>query len=99
MQSLKQLCIPRESVFDTQRRDTVLDLTDLIEDKIDTCAFFEENYVTEGMKILLEQSFQRLEGKFNQGIFKLKQAMGPAFNSVIHQGEVNPRSDSKLFIS
>jgi predicted AAA+ superfamily ATPase len=76
MRSLKQLCTPRESVFDTQRRDTVLDLIDLIGDKINPSEFFEENFVTEGMKTLLEQSFRRLEGKSNQGIFKLKQAMG-----------------------
>ena len=38
MQSLKQLCTPRESVFDVQRRDTVLDLSDLIEDKRENMA-------------------------------------------------------------
>lgn len=69
-------CTPRKSVFDSQRRDTVLDIMDLINDKIDPAAFFEENYVTEGMKILLEQGFRRLEGKSNQGVFRLKQAMG-----------------------
>ena len=74
--SLKQLCSPRQSVFDSQRRDTVLDITDLINDKIDPADFFDENFITEGMKTLLEQGFQRLEGKSNQGVFKLKQAMG-----------------------
>lgn len=76
MQTLKQSCIPRQSVFDTQRRDTVLDITDLINDKINPAEFFEENYITEGMKTLLEQGFRRLEGKSNQGVFRLKQAMG-----------------------
>ena len=76
MGSIGQLCKPRQGIFDTQRRDTVLDLTDLIEDKIQPSQFFEENFVTEGMKTLLEQSFRRLEGKSTQGIFKLKQAMG-----------------------
>lgn len=74
--SLKQACIPRQSVFDPQRRDTVLDITDLVSNKIDPAEFFEENYITEGMKTLLEQSFRRLEGQSNQGIFYLKQAMG-----------------------
>lgn len=74
--SLKQLCIPRSSVFDSQRRDTVLDIMDLINDKIDPAEFFEENFITEGMKTLLEQGFRRLEGSSNQGVFKLKQAMG-----------------------
>jgi hypothetical protein len=76
MQSLKNLCIPRKSVFDAQRRDTVLDISDLIKDRINPAEFFEENFVTEGMKALLEQGFRRLEGKSNQGVFRLKQAMG-----------------------
>jgi hypothetical protein len=63
-------------VFDIQKRDTVLDISDLIADKIDPALFFEENFITEGMKTLLEQGFRRLEGKSNQGVFRLKQAMG-----------------------
>jgi hypothetical protein len=76
MKSLQQLCEPRDSVFDSQRRDTVLDLTDLINDRIKPDEFFDENYITEGMKTLLDQGFRRLEGKSSQGVFKLKQAMG-----------------------
>jgi len=76
MQSLSQLCVPRSSVFDVQRRDTTLDLTDLVSDSIDPAEFFSENYITGGMKVLLEQSFRRLEGASDQGVFKLKQAMG-----------------------
>jgi len=76
MKYLADLCKPRVSVFDPQRRDTVLDLLDLIEGDIDPESFFEENYITEGMEVLLEHAFMRLEGKSNQGIFKLKQAMG-----------------------
>ena len=51
MRSLQDLCGPRASVFDAQRRDTVLDLADLAADRIDPVAFFAENYVTEGMKV------------------------------------------------
>ena len=76
MQTLKQLCTPRQSVFDVQRRDTVLDLGDLTAGRIQPEAFFQENYITEGMKTLMEQAFRRLEGKSSQGVFKLKQAMG-----------------------
>lgn len=76
MKSLTSLCTPRDSVFDPQRRDTVLDLTDLINNRIKPDEFFVENYITEGMKTLLEQAFRRLEGKSEQGVFKLKQAMG-----------------------
>jgi len=76
MKSLRNLCTPRNSVFDAQKRDTVLDISDLIADRISPADFFEENYVTEGMKTLLEQGFRRLEGKSEQGVFLLKQAMG-----------------------
>ncbi|MDT8896656.1 DUF499 domain-containing protein [Thermanaerothrix sp. 4228-RoL] len=74
--SLKSLCQPRAIIFDPQKRDTVLDLGDLVAGKVDPYAFFEENYITEGMKTLLEYTFKRLEGKSEQGVFRLKQAMG-----------------------
>ena len=76
MRTVKQACIPRPGTFDPNRRDTVLDLTDLIEDRIDPGEFFAENYITEGMKTLLTEGFRRLEGKSEQGVFKLTQAMG-----------------------
>ena len=76
MKSLKELCIPRESVFDIARRDTVLNLSHLTADKIDAKDFFEENYVTEGMKTLLTESFRRMQMKSQQAVFKLTQAMG-----------------------
>ena len=76
MRTIKQACVPRPATFDPTRRDTVLDLTDLIDDRIDPAEFFTENYVTEGMKTLLAEGFRRLEGKSAQGVFKLTQAMG-----------------------
>src|SRR5437899_188725 len=76
MKPLKELCIPRESVFDIARRDTVLNLDHLTKDKIDAKDFFEENYVTDGMRTLLVEAFRRLQGKSEQAVFKLTQAMG-----------------------
>ncbi|MFB1485908.1 MULTISPECIES: DUF499 domain-containing protein [unclassified Thiocapsa] len=76
MQTLAHACTPRDSIFDPSRRDTVLDLTDLIQDRIDPAAFFGENYVTEGMRILLTEAFRRLEGNSTQGVFELTQEMG-----------------------
>ena len=76
MKTLKQSCTPRASAFDPARRDTVLDLSDLVEQRIDPEAFFAENHITEGMKTLLTEGFRRLEGKSAQGVFKLTQAMG-----------------------
>lgn len=76
MQTLARACTPRDSIFDASRRDTVLDLSDLVADRVDPEAFFRENHVIEGMRILLTDGFRRLEGKTTQGVFKLTQAMG-----------------------
>jgi Protein of unknown function (DUF499)/Fn3 associated len=74
---LKQACKPRQSVFNKNRRDVVLDLSDLLEDKIDAASFFAENFTTSGMKTLLEKTFSRLEGTSDQAsTFLLTQAMG-----------------------
>ena len=76
MKTIKQACTPRASAFDPTRRDTVLDLGDLVDGRIDPAEFFAENHVTEGMRTLLAEGFRRLEGKSAQGVFKLTQAMG-----------------------
>ena len=74
--SLKDLCKPRKSVFDRTRRDVVLDLTDLVENKIKADEFFDENYRTDGMRRLLKEAFRRFKGESQQGVFVLSQAMG-----------------------
>ena len=76
IQTLLDLCVPRDSVFDVARRDTVLNLNHLVDGKIDGPSFFEENYVTDGMRTLLTEAFRRLEGKSEQAVFKLTQSMG-----------------------
>ena len=76
MKSLKTLCMPRDSVFDTARRDTVLNLMHLAENRIDGKRFLEENWVTAGMQTLLIEAFRRLQGRSDQAVFKLTQAMG-----------------------
>jgi hypothetical protein len=40
MQTLAHACTPRDSIFDLSRRDTVLDLSDLVADRIDPEPFF-----------------------------------------------------------
>lgn len=77
MKTLKELCIPRKSIFDKSKRDTVLDLTDLMEDgKINPDDFFTENYLTNGFKNLYENVFKRFEGQSEDGVFRLTQTMG-----------------------
>jgi len=77
MKTLRQACIPRASVFDSTKRDTVPDILDLAKGKIDPAEFFAENYATQGMRTLLSEAFKRLDGGAQaQGIFRLSQSMG-----------------------
>jgi hypothetical protein len=74
--SLRRLCTPRPTVFERARADTVANIADFNARRIDGLAFFDENHVTEGMRILFNQVFERLSGRSDQGVFRLKQAMG-----------------------
>lgn len=76
MKTLYQACKPRQSVFDENKRDDVLELTDLIQNRIDPNEFFNENFITEGMKLLIETAFKRFHGKSASGLIKLTQSMG-----------------------
>lgn len=72
MNQLKQLCTPRTFEQDTD----VQDITDLIENRIDSALFFETNYKTQGMSVLLKTAFERFKGKSQQKLIKLTQSMG-----------------------
>ncbi|PRR70126.1 DUF499 domain-containing protein [Clostridium thermopalmarium] len=76
MKTLFELCKPRESVFDETKRDDVLDLTDLVENRINPVEFFEENFPTQGMKLLVETAFKRFHRQGATGVIKLTQSMG-----------------------
>ena len=67
MNSLFELCKPRSSVFDEGHRDDVLDLTDLVENRISPKDFFEVNYLTQGMNQLLETAFKRFTRQSSRG--------------------------------
>ena len=76
---LYKACKPRKSVFDKSRRDVVWDLSDFLNGKLDRRAdeFFAENYVTSGMRTLIEKTFDRFAGIRDQAsTFVLTQAMG-----------------------
>jgi hypothetical protein len=72
--SLSALAKPRDSAFGFGRADTVAEIADL--PRLDAAAFFAETHITEGMGVLLRQVFDRLMGRSDQGVFRLKQAMG-----------------------
>ncbi|MEZ0535772.1 DUF499 domain-containing protein [Caldicellulosiruptoraceae bacterium PP1] len=76
MKTLLQACIPRESVFDCSQREDVIDLTDLINNRINPKEFFEETYITQGMRLLFDAAFKRFHRQGQTGIIKLTQTMG-----------------------
>lgn len=73
-------CIPRASVFDRNQKDTVLNLSDFLNHHFDENSakqFLSENFVTSGMKMLIQKSFDRLSSAHDQpSAYLLSQAMG-----------------------
>lgn len=75
--SLDTLCKPRSSVFAADRRATVLNLDTFLDDKVHGPNFFEENYFTTGMSVLVDRAFRQLSGNgAGSSVFLLSQAMG-----------------------
>ncbi len=74
---LQSLCTPRPSVFEANRRATVLSLDTFLRHEVAGPGFFEENYFTNGMKALIERAFRHLSnGQAGSSVFLLSQAMG-----------------------
>jgi hypothetical protein len=75
--SLHTLCKPRPSVFAADRRATVLNLDTFLKGQVSGAEFFEENYFTHGMEVLVESALRHLSGKQSgSSVFVLSQAMG-----------------------
>ena len=55
MGNLKNLCTPRNFIQDTD----VLDIGDLMENRIDASLFFKTNFKTQGMAVLFKIAFER----------------------------------------
>jgi len=72
MKQLINLCTPRNFEHDSD----VLDIIDLIEDRINPSLFFETNSKTQGMSVLFKTAFERFKGKSQQNLIKLTQSMG-----------------------
>lgn len=77
MKTLFELCKPREDVFTTRTSEDVQEISDLLSDKINPEKFFEQTYITNGMKRLFDVAFRRFKGlDESQGLIVLRQAMG-----------------------
>jgi hypothetical protein len=71
------LCKPRQSVFASDRRATVLSLDTFLRGQINGREFFEENFFTNGMLTLVDRAFRHLGGTgAGSSLFLLSQAMG-----------------------
>lgn len=76
MKPLSEVFELKDSVKQGQYRDTVLEITDLNQGKIDPHTFFDDNVITEGMRSLLKGVFERFDDPNKDGVYKLTQAMG-----------------------
>lgn len=69
--------IPRSSVYDLDRHKTVLSLDTYLGGQVDAPSFFEENYFTSGMEVLVDRVFRYLgSGQSGSSVFLLSQSMG-----------------------
>lgn len=85
MKTILELCEIRDSIFNPNIEDDVLSINDINNsnnrNKLNTpekaLAFFEENYITEGMHDLFDSAFKRFNGqRGSTNIIKLTQSMG-----------------------
>jgi hypothetical protein len=74
---LQTHCKPRPSVFQADRRATVLSLDTFLQGKVHGGEFFAENHFTNGMVTLVDRAFRHLAGSgAGSSVFVLSQAMG-----------------------
>lgn len=76
LKTVKQACEFDAQVMDYRMAEGIEHLSDLIDDEGDGRAFFERNYLTQGMEQLFSEGLLRLSGKSDQAVFELSQAMG-----------------------
>src|SRR6516225_6972722 len=74
--TVKQLCTPSAVVNSDSLVEQVAQIEDFGSGKVDGRAFFQRNYFTQGLELLVRRGFERLAGKSEDGAFYLTQAMG-----------------------
>jgi hypothetical protein len=77
LRTVKDACHLHPMALDYAMGEQIENLSDVIErNAADAREFFDKNFVTKGMNLLLSQGLKRLAGKSEQAVFELKQAMG-----------------------
>jgi predicted AAA+ superfamily ATPase len=74
--TVKQLCAPSAIVKSDSLVEQVAQIEDFASGRVDGRAFFQRNYFTQGLELLVRRGFERLAGKSEDGAFYLTQAMG-----------------------
>jgi hypothetical protein len=74
--TVKQLCTPSAVVKSDSLVEQVAQIEDFASGRVDGRAFFQRNYFTAGLDLLVRRGFERLAGKSEDGAFYLTQAMG-----------------------
>lgn len=77
LKTVKDACEIHPMALDYAMSEQIENLSDVIEKtEKDAKDFFDKNYVTKGMSVLLDDGLKRLSGKSKQAVFELRQAMG-----------------------
>ncbi|MEQ1503049.1 MAG: anti-phage-associated DUF499 domain-containing protein [Myxococcota bacterium] len=77
LQTVRDACELHGMALDYAMGDQVEHLSDLLDGAEKSSGdFFDKNFVTAGMRVLLRQGLERLAGRSDQAVFELKQAMG-----------------------
>lgn len=76
LKTVKQACKFNPIIRDYRMSEGIENLSDLIGDQGNGKEFFARNYITSGMDQLFREGMLRLEGKSDQAVFELAQAMG-----------------------
>jgi predicted AAA+ superfamily ATPase len=74
--TVKQLCAPSAIVKSDSLVEQVAQIENFASGRVDGHAFFQRNYFTQGLELLVRRGFERLAGKSEDGAFYLTQAMG-----------------------
>jgi hypothetical protein len=76
LKTVKQACKFNPIIRDYRMKEGIENLSSLIADEGDGREFFAHNYVTSGMEQIFREGLLRLDGKSDQAVFELAQAMG-----------------------
>jgi len=76
LKTVKQACTFNPIIRDYRMSEGIENLSALIFDEGDGREFFARNYITSGMEQLFREGMLRLDGKSDQAVFELTQAMG-----------------------